>query len=66
MEVLILIIVNVANILSVWFAAKNNRLTWGVGFIGVAITAVMFFMSGHYMSFAFNAYSAIMWLKNNK
>lgn len=60
MEVLILIIVNVANILSVWFAAKNNRLTWSVGFIGVAITAVMFFMSGHYMSFAFNTYSAIM------
>ena len=45
MEVLILIIVNVANLLSVWFAAKNNRLTWSVGFIGVAITAVMFFMS---------------------
>ena len=60
MEVLILIIVNVANILSVWFAAKNNRLTWSVGFIGVAITAVMFFMNGHYMSFAFNTYSAIM------
>lgn len=60
MEVLILIIVNVANILSVWFAAKNNRLTWSVGFIGVAITAAMFFMSGHYMSFAFNTYSAIM------
>lgn len=60
MEILILIIVNVANILSVWFAAKNNRLTWGIGFVGVAITAVMFFMSGHYMSFAFNTYSAIM------
>ena len=60
MEILILIIVNVANILSVWLAAKNNRLTWGIGFVGVAITAVMFFMSGHYMSFAFNTYSAIM------
>ena len=60
MEILILIILNVANILSVWFAAKNNRLTWGIGFVGVAITAVMFFMSGHYMSFAFNAYSAIV------
>lgn len=60
MEVLILITVNVANILSVWLAAKNNRLTWSVGFVGVAITAVMFFMSGHYMSFAFNTYSAIM------
>lgn len=55
-----LIIVNVANILSVWLAAKNNRLTWGIGFVGVAITAVMFFTSGHYMSFAFNAYSAVM------
>ena len=60
MEILILITVNVANILSVWLAAKNNRLTWGIGFVGVAITAVMFFMSGHYMSFAFNTYSAIM------
>ena len=60
MEILILIIVNLANIFSVWFAAKNNRLTWGIGFIGVAITAAMFFMSGHYMSFAFNTYSAIM------
>lgn len=60
MEILILATVNVANILSVWLAAKNNRLTWGIGFVGVAITAVMFFMSGHYMSFAFNAYSAIM------
>ena len=60
MDIFILIIVNVANILSVWFAAKNNRLTWGVGFVGVAITAIMFFMSGHYMSFAFNTYSAIM------
>lgn len=60
MDILILIIVNFANILSVWYAARNNRLTWGVGFIGVAITAVMFFMSGHYMSFAFNTYSAIM------
>lgn len=60
MEILILTIVNIANILSVWFAAKNNRLTWGIGFIGVAITAIMFFMSGHYMSFAFNTYSAIM------
>ena len=65
MEVLILIIVNVANILSVWFAAKNNRLTWSVGFIGVAITAVMFFMSGHYMSFAFNTYSAIMCVRGH-
>lgn len=60
MEILILIIVNVANILSVWLAAKNNRLTWSIGFVGVAITAIMFFMSGHYMSFAFNTYSAIM------
>lgn len=60
MDILILIIVNIANILSVWYAARNNRLTWGIGFIGVAITAVMFFMSGHYMSFAFNTYSAIM------
>lgn len=60
MEILILIIVNVANILSVWFAARNSRHTWGVGFIGVAITAAMFFRSGHYMSFAFNVYSAIM------
>lgn len=60
MEILILIIVNVANILSVWLAAKNNRLTWSVGFIGVALTAAMFFMSGHYMSFMFNTYSAIM------
>ncbi len=59
-DILILIIVNVANILSVWFAAKNNRLTWSIGFVGVAITAGMFFMSGHYMSFAFNTYSAIM------
>ena len=60
MDILILVIVNVANILSVWYAAKNNRLTWGIGFVGVAITAIMFFMSGHYMSFAFNTYSAIM------
>lgn len=60
MEIILLIIVNIANILSVWFAAKNNRLTWGIGFIGVAITAAMFFMSGHYMSFVFNTYSAIM------
>lgn len=60
MDILILIIVNVSNVLSVWYAAKNNRLTWAIGFIGVAITAIMFFMSGHYMSFAFNTYSAIM------
>ena len=60
MDILILVIVNVANILSVWLAARNNRLTWGIGFVAVAITAVMFYTSGHYMSFAFNTYSAIM------
>lgn len=60
MGVLILIVVNIANILSVWLAAKNNRLTWGIGFVAVAITAVLFFMSKHYMSFAFNTYSAVM------
>ncbi len=60
MDFLIMTIVNVANILSVWLAAKNNRLTWGIGFVGVSITAVLFFMSGHYMSFAFNAYSALV------
>ena len=51
MDILILIIVNVANILSVWFAAKNNRLTWSIGFVGVAITTGMFFMNEHYRSF---------------
>ncbi len=60
MDFLIMIIVNVANILSVWLAAKNNRLTWSIGFVGVSITAVLFFMSGHYMSFAFNTYSALV------
>lgn len=60
MEVFILILVNLANIVSVWLAAKNNRLTWGFGFVAVTITAALFFMSGHYMSFAFNAYSAII------
>lgn len=60
MDILILIIVNAANILAVWYAARNNRLTWGIGFIGVAITAIIFFMNGHYMSFVFNTYSAIM------
>ncbi len=60
MDFLIMITVNVANILSVWLAAKNNRLTWSIGFVGVSITAVLFFMSGHYMSFAFNTYSAMV------
>lgn len=53
MDILILVIVNTANILSVWYAAKNNRLTWGIGFISVAITACLFMMNGHYMSFVF-------------
>ena len=60
MDILILVIVNTANILSVWYAAKNNRLTWGIGFISVAITACLFMMNGHYMSFVFNTYNAIM------
>ena len=53
-------IVNVANVVSVWLAAKNNRLTWGIGFVAVAITAALFFSSDHFMSFAFNTYSAIV------
>lgn len=72
MEVLILILLSIANILSVWFAAKNNRATWSIGFFAASITAYIFFLNEHYMSFTFNVYSAIMciygfftWNKSN-
>jgi nicotinamide mononucleotide transporter len=72
MEVLMLILLNIANILSVWFAAKNNRATWSIGFFAACVTAYIFFVNKHYMSFAFNTYSAIMciygyftWNKSN-
>ncbi len=59
-DIIIMVIVNAANIASVWLAAKNNRLTWVIGFIAVVITAALFFVNGHYMSFAFNTYSALI------
>ncbi len=58
-EIIILIITNVACVGSVWFAAKNNRLTWAFGFVEFTIMAAMFLSTHHYMSFAFNAYSAL-------
>ncbi len=60
MDVIVMTVINLANVLSVWFAARNNRLTWLVGFVAVAITAVLFFRNGHYMSFLFNVYSAVV------
>ncbi len=58
-EMITMMVVNIANVVSVWLAARNNRLTWTFGFIAVAITSVLFFMSKHYMSFALNVYFMI-------
>ncbi len=58
-ETVSMIIVNVANVFSVYLAAKNNRWTWPIGFVAVTLTAILFFMSRHYMSFALNVYFII-------
>ncbi len=50
------VIINIANVVSVWLAARNRRSTWIFGIIAVTLTAWLFFMSRHYMSFALNIY----------
>ena len=62
MDLLIMIVVNIANIASVWYAAKNDRCTWSIGFVAMTAAATLFFMSGHYMSFTFHTYCAIVYI----
>ena len=62
MDLLIIttILISITNIFSVWFAAKNDRSTWSIGFFAAAATAIIFYMNQHFLSFAFNTYSAII------
>ena len=54
------VIVIVANVVSVYLAARNIRATWLFTFVASVILAFLFFSDGLYMSFAFNSYCAIM------
>lgn len=65
------LIITIFNIMSVYYAAKNNIMTWVYGFIASFLTILLFCTDKMYMSMAFNAYSAIMcvigmveWAKN--
>lgn len=66
-------IIVIANILSVIYAANNNRHTWFIGLIATVLTTIVFFEDKHFMSFLYNLYSSIMclagiicWEKNKK
>lgn len=72
MDYIVTIIV-IANILSVIYAANNNRYTWFIGLIATLLTTIVFFNDKHFMSFLYNLYSSIMclagiicWKKNEK
>ena len=72
MDYIVTIIV-IANILSVIYAANNNRYTWFIGLIATLLTTIVFFNDRHFMSFLYNLYSSIMclagiicWKKNEK
>lgn len=72
MDYIVTIIV-IANILSVIYAANNNRHTWFIGLIATVLTTIVFFNDKHFMSFLYNLYSSIMclvgiicWKKNEK
>ena len=54
------LIITIFNIMSVYYAAKNNIMTWVYGFIASFLTILLFCTDKMYMSMAFNAYSAIM------
>ena len=53
-------IIVIANILSVIYAANNNRQTWFIGLIATILTTIVFFNDKHFMSFLYNLYSSIM------
>ena len=52
-------IITLANIISVYYAAKNNVLTWWFGIIATALTSVLFYNKMMPMSCIFNVYSTI-------
>lgn len=55
-------IITIFNLLSVYYAAKNNIMTWAYGFLAASLMLFLFWTDKMYMSMMFNTYSLIMCL----
>ena len=65
------ILISILNIVSVYYATKNDKMTWIIGLFPAIITTILFTIDGLWLSAIFNFYSfiicilGIIYLKNS-
>ena len=54
------ILISILNIVSVYYATKNDKMTWIIGLFPAIITTILFAIDGLWLSAIFNFYSFII------